>query len=192
MFSPISSKQATPIWSCAKQECDSDDVNVKLGAYIGGGDEGKVYKDAENPGFLIKKFEILDEKAIDEARSFNKFYGDGAAEVIQGKDRYYIRMYEVPGTPLSTIHKGTLPVSAIESFEMMLSHLLECNIIHGDLNENNVLYDHHENKFWPIDFSVQYEELDHNQKAYEDFSNEDEIQDLSKFVMDLIVPIQIY
>jgi hypothetical protein len=135
---------------------------IKLGEKIGAGLAGEVYLDANNPGFVLKKLHLNDmmlmtEVYLQEVEFFNRYYGEGSAELIQQGDKYYIRMYRVPGKTLAAINTRIFPPGAKERFLAMMDDLGYYNIIHDDLNFNNVLYDEKTNTFYPIDFDNAYD-----------------------------------
>ncbi|EFH6738512.1 hypothetical protein GNO56_25580, partial [Escherichia coli] len=71
---------------------------------IGRGLAGEVYKDPENPGYVIKRYNKSNSNdAKNECVLFNRFYGEGSAEVFIENDRHCLRMLEVPGIPLTGI-----------------------------------------------------------------------------------------
>lgn len=61
-------------------------------------------------------------------------------------------MYRVPGKTLKEINSKIFPKDARERFLRMMDDLGHYNIVHNDLNINNVLYDKKTNTFYPIDF----------------------------------------
>lgn len=135
---------------------------VKLGKKIGSGGSGDVYLDANNPDFVIKKLKtqsrvLITEVHMKEVEFFNRYYGEGSAELIINKNQYHIRMYRVPGKVLIEIDSPTFPPNAKERFLSMMDDLGYYNIIHEDLNFNNVLYDEKTNTFYPIDFDNAYD-----------------------------------
>ncbi|HHL2562130.1 TPA: hypothetical protein ACQ31I_004071 [Yersinia enterocolitica] len=135
---------------------------IKLGEKIGNGLSGEVYIDNNNPGFVLKKLGTPDEEFITEVymksvEFFNRCYGDGAAELIKSDEQYYIRMYKAPGKPLTEINMKIYPLDAKERFLRMMDDLAHNNIVHSDLNFNNVLYDVETNTFYPIDFDYCYD-----------------------------------
>ncbi|MFV8800819.1 hypothetical protein ACNSO8_19735 [Yersinia sp. LJYL362] len=130
---------------------------IKLGKHIGSGLTAEVYLDANNPGFVLKKILTRDSAFINrvftkEVEFFNRFYGEGSAELISADNQYYIRMYRVPGKMLTQIKTKIYPANARERFLSMMDDLGRYNSIHNDLNFNNVLYDKKTNTFYPIDF----------------------------------------
>ncbi|WP_205572688.1 hypothetical protein [Yersinia rochesterensis] len=135
---------------------------IKLGKKIGDGLAGDVYLDANNPGFVLKKLStqdsvLLTEVHMKEVEFFNRYYGDGSAEFIKQGNQHYIRMYRVPGKTLIEIKTKIFPPNAKERFLSMMDDLGYYNIIHDDLNFNNVLYDVKTNTFYPIDFDKAYD-----------------------------------
>ncbi|AHM71701.2 OspG family effector kinase [Yersinia hibernica] len=135
---------------------------IKLGTKIGRGVTGDVYLDANNRGFVLKKLaaqnqEVITDIHVKEVEFFNRYYGEGAAELIAKGNQYYIRMYRVPGETLTSIKRAIFPPSAKERFLSMMDDLGYHNIIHDDLNFNNVLYDEKTNTFYPIDFDKAYD-----------------------------------
>ncbi|AIN16779.1 hypothetical protein CH54_2923 [Yersinia rochesterensis] len=135
---------------------------IKLGRKIGSGLASDVYLDANNPGFVLKKLLTQDEVLLAEVYTkevefFNRYYGDGSAELINQGNQYYIRMYRVPGKTLIEIKTKIFPPNAKERFLSMMDDLGYYNIIHDDLNFNNVLYDVKTNTFYPIDFDKAYD-----------------------------------
>lgn len=135
---------------------------IKLGKKIGGGMSGDVYLDANNPGYVLKKITSQDSRFITnvhakEVEFFNRYYGEGSAELINDLNKYYIRMYRVPGKVLSIISGRVFSPDANERFVNMMEDLSYYNIIHDDLNFNNILYDENTNTFYPIDFEKAYD-----------------------------------
>ncbi|QGR68491.1 hypothetical protein FOC38_00945 [Yersinia intermedia] len=144
---PLLSKTAHPEFNPA----------IKLGKKIGSGLTAEIYLDANNPGFVLKKISTRDTFLIDkvfkkEVEFFNRYYGEGSAELINQDNQHYIRMYRVPGKVLTEINTKIFPPGAKNSFLRMMDDLAYYNIIHNDLNFNNVLYDKKTNTFYPIDF----------------------------------------
>lgn len=135
---------------------------IKLGKMIGYGMAGDVFLDANNPGFVLKKFTTQDSIFLTEVHMkgvefFNRYYGEGSAEFIKEGNQDYIRMYQVPGKTLSEINTKIFPPNAKERFLSMTDDLGYYNIIHDDLNFKNVLYDEKTNTFYPIDFDDAYD-----------------------------------
>lgn len=135
---------------------------IKLGKMIGYGMAGDVFLDANNPGFVLKKFTTQDSLFLTEVHMkgvefFNRYYGEGSAEFIKEGNQDYIRMYQVPGKTLSEINTKIFPPNAKERFLSMTDDLGYYNIIHNDLNFKNVLYDEKTNTFYPIDFDDAYD-----------------------------------
>ncbi|CNI16020.1 putative type III secreted effector protein [Yersinia thracica] len=135
---------------------------IKLGRKIGSGMVGEVYLDANNPGFVIKKLTthdrvLLTDVHVKEVEFFNRYYGEGAAELINYKNQNYIRMYRVQGKTLAEINSKIYPPNAKERFLNMLADLGYYNIVHDDLNFNNIIYDEKTNTFYPIDFDKAYD-----------------------------------
>ena len=132
---------------------------IKLGKHIGSGLTAEVYLDANNPGFVLKKIKAEDLDSVlissefeNEVKFFNRFYGEGAAELISQDNQLYIRMYHVPGKGLAQINTKIFPANARKQFLSMAEDLERYNIIHNDFSFNNVLYDQENNTFYPIDF----------------------------------------
>lgn len=130
---------------------------IKLGKHIGTGVTAEVYLDANNPSFVLKKINTQDRVLINsefkkEVEFFNRFYGEGAAELISQDNQCYIRMYRVPGKGLAQINTKIFPANARKQFLSMAEDLERYNIIQNDFGFNNVLYDEETNTFYPIDF----------------------------------------
>ncbi|WP_145594015.1 OspG family effector kinase [Yersinia aleksiciae] len=130
---------------------------IKLGKKIGSGLMGDVYIDANNPGFVLKRLpkrnrELINEVFAQGVELFNRYYGEGAAEIVEQNNQSYIRMYRVPGKTLKEINSKIFQKDARERFLRMMDDLGHYNIVHNDLNINNVLYDKKTNTFYPIDF----------------------------------------
>ncbi|WP_174849843.1 OspG family effector kinase [Yersinia artesiana] len=130
---------------------------IKLGKHIGSGLTAEVYLDANNPDFVLKKITTRDSVLLNnvfkkEVEFFNRFYGEGAAELISEGNQHYIRMYRAPGKTLAEIKTKVYPTNARERFLSMMDDLGYYNIIHNDLNFTNVFYDEKTNTFYPIDF----------------------------------------
>lgn len=140
---------------------DIENKNMKLGKLIASGTEGKVYQDANNKHFYIKKPYIndsyIESKMREQVNCFNKYYGEGSAAFIENEGIFYIRMYKVPGIPISNIDDKIFPASAQERFQHMICDLGDRGIMHVDLNFKNILYDKKTNTFYPIDFSNGHE-----------------------------------
>lgn len=133
---------------------------------IGSGLEGDVFKDKNNPGFVIKRYHTSDD-AGEECELFNRFYGEGSAEVFVENGKTHLRMLEVPGTPLKKLSE--FPKDSEKLFLNMIIDMAEHKIIHGDLHMENILYDESAHRFWPIDFSNSYERyysLDGDKKPF--------------------------
>ncbi|EGF1722421.1 hypothetical protein IB385_004729 [Escherichia coli] len=141
---------------------------LNKGNSIGRGLAGEVYKDPENPGYVIKRYNKANSNdAKNECVLFNRFYGEGSAEVFIENDRHCLRMLEVPGIPLTGISQ--FPEHADKMFLDMIIDMGECKIIHGDLHMGNILFDEDNGRFWPVDFSNSYESyhsLDKNSKIF--------------------------
>lgn len=158
---------------------------IDLGVEIGQGLYGVTYMDARDPQFVIKRLKPFSEvyssasdtlsentislgssssssstedlwnSALDEADLFQRYYGVGTAEAIVEDELVYIRMRKVPGIPLFAVENGGFASDAVERFVDMLERLAERGILHMDLHDGNILY--HENEFYPIDFSSNYD-----------------------------------
>ncbi len=146
---PFLSKRANPNFN----------PKIKLGKHIGSGLTAEVYLDANNPGFVLKKIKAEDLDSVlissefeNEVKFFNRFYGEGAAEIISQNNQLYIRMYHIPGKGLAQINTKIFPANARKQFLSMAEDLERYNIIHNDFSFNNVLYDQENNTFYPIDF----------------------------------------
>ncbi|WGL96493.1 hypothetical protein [Arsenophonus nasoniae] len=155
---------------------DIENKNIKLGKLIGEGIEGKIYIDANNKNFILKKLHTNDRYYIEscfreEVNCFNKYYGEGSAALIESKDTFYIRMYKVPGVPLSSINDNIFPPNAQERFQHMICDLGDKGIMHDDLNFKNILYNRETNTFYPIDFSNRYEEYHSGDNAIKNSLN---------------------
>ncbi|ELK8810435.1 hypothetical protein RV047_004534, partial [Shigella flexneri] len=69
---------------------------------IGRGLAGEVFKDPENPGCVIKRYNNANSSdAQKECLLFNIYYGEGSAELFTENGRTCLRMLEVPGVPLT-------------------------------------------------------------------------------------------
>ncbi|CAG9435313.1 TPA: RIO1 family regulatory kinase/ATPase [Providencia alcalifaciens] len=119
---------------------------------------GEVREDLHNPGFVLKDVSRLSIDLIKhECESFNKFYGENSAEIVHENNKCLLRMFKVPGKPLSHCSPEELPKNADSLFLRMISELSEARIIHGDLHRGNIMYDPSSERFWPIDISSSYE-----------------------------------
>lgn len=152
------------ISAALQKENDIENKNIKLGELIGEGLQGKTYFDANNKNFILKKlYNLIDRHrtescAREEVNCFNKYYGEGAAALIESGDTFYIRMYKVPGVTITSIKDKIFPLSAQERFRHMICDLGDKEIMHDDLHCNNILYDKETNTFYPIDFTNKYTE----------------------------------
>lgn len=150
---------------------------VSLGPFIAGGIRGMLYRDKEDPAYVIKRMkwrvttsnsEVVAfprtgdkgglisynrrlQDAKKEAALFCRYYGKDAAEVRLDKHDVYIRMLRVPGIPVHAVL--TFPKDAIERYTDMLGHLNAAGIMHDDLHCGNILYDAAEKRFYPVDLS---------------------------------------
>ncbi|WP_249439653.1 OspG family effector kinase [Escherichia coli] len=135
---------------------------------IGRGLAGEVFKDPDNPGYVIKRYNKANSSdAQKECHLFNTYYGEGSAELFTEKEHTCLRMLEVPGVPLTRLSQ--FPENADKMFLDMIIDMGESKIIHGDLHMGNILFDEQNNRFWPIDFSNSYEHyysLDKNSKLF--------------------------
>ncbi|CNL63889.1 serine/threonine-protein kinase [Yersinia aldovae] len=145
--------------SLSKASGSKFNPKIKLGKKIGSGLTAEVYLDANNPGFVLKKIKAEDLDSVlissefeNEVKFFNRYYGEGAAELIIKDNQLYIRMYHVPGKGLAQINTKIFPANARKQFLSMAEDLERYNIIHNDFSFNNVLYDQENNTFYPIDF----------------------------------------
>lgn len=137
--------------------------SLYLGEIIGKGDFGTVYKDSRNEGFYIKKMNPRLQRTSDinikamadgEAEAFRHFYGPESAKVyVSEKGIIYNRMYKIPGLPLEDVPENSLPLDAVERFVDMIEKMVNVNIIHADLNTNNIMWDAESKMFFPIDIS---------------------------------------
>lgn len=123
---------------------------------IGRGLAGEVFKDPENPGCVIKRYNNANSSdAQKECLLFNIYYGEGSAELFTENGRTCLRMLEVPGVPLTKMSQ--FPEDADKMFLDMIIDMGESKIIHGDLHMGNILFDANSHRFWPIDFSNSYD-----------------------------------
>ncbi|MFC0696606.1 hypothetical protein [Paraburkholderia humisilvae] len=142
-------------------------IKFKDGKRLGRGVEGEVREDTQNEGFVVKEFASrgMEHEAEEQARLFNRFYGEGSAEVFKGPKGYgvtsgntYLRMLKVPGIPLDSLRKGDLPANSKELYMRLIMDLGDHKIMHSDFHQGNILYDEKAERFWPIDISNAYDE----------------------------------
>ncbi len=152
-------------------QISNSEISSRIGGYhINSGIAGKVYEDVINSDFIIKTIKIRDRsgnKIIDsiqdkeierEVKAFRKCYGTKTASYFRDdiKGMYYIRLLRIPGIPISSLRKGSLPRNADVLFDDMIKLLSSKNIIHSDLSEGNILWDENSNRFLPIDMEIPY------------------------------------
>lgn len=146
---------------------------IQLGRLVGRGGEGAVYLDATDNNYVIKRLEdfyfspdpegnLFDVHISESIRQslagrdvmlFNRYYGEGMAEVMTEAGDVYIRMPRVPGVPLHEVARGQMPDDGVERYVDMLERLTDVGIWHGDLHAGNIMFDPVDNIFYPIDFS---------------------------------------
>lgn len=125
----------------------------RQGILVAEGSFGLVICDPKEPHLLIKDMGQAYESAVNEAIYFNRFYGDGSADVHRdGQGNVYLTMLKVPGTVVSSLSAQQLPINARELYLTMVADLADRNIYHQDLHLGNVMYDAENQRFWPIDF----------------------------------------
>ena len=138
---------------------------------IGRGLAGEVFKDQDNLGYVIKRYNNASSSdAQKECLLFNRYYGEGSAELFSENGRTCLRMLEVPGVPLTKMSQ--FPEDADKMFLDMIIDMGESKIIHGDLHMGNILFDENSHRFWPIDFSNSYDNYYSLNKDSKLFANE--------------------
>jgi hypothetical protein len=73
---------------------------------------------------------------------------------------HYNRMLRIPEEPLKSVHEGSLPVDAVERYLVMCKQLERKEIVHGNLNSANIMWDKESKIFFPVEFSDIKEPLD--------------------------------
>lgn len=120
----------------------------RIGEILGQGGEAIVVSDKKNPHLAFKIF--FDESKIHEiheqANSFNRFYGQKSAIIIENRA---ILMKRVEGIPLSEVptFKPEAPLKLLE----LIKQMKEKGCPPTDLSENNFLYDIKSGNFFPVD-----------------------------------------
>lgn len=138
---------------------------------IGRGLAGEVFKDTDNPGYVIKRYNKTHSGDVQkECQLFNIYYGEGSAELFTENGHTCLRMLEVPGVPLTRVSQ--FPKNADKMFLDMIIDMGESKITHGDLHMGNILFDEKSNRFWPVDFSNSYEHYYSLDKESKLFANE--------------------
>ncbi|WP_281560653.1 C80 family cysteine peptidase [Thalassomonas sp. RHCl1] len=108
----------------------------------------------QDPTVLVKDFAQDFARASIEADYFNRFYGEGSAEVYRESDgSVKLRMLKIPGKALDKLTLAELPANAKELYLNMIADLGDAQLYHQDLKLSNVLYDQASNRFWPKDFT---------------------------------------
>lgn len=141
-----------------------DAYSDSIGPTIGEGAEAIVVEDAKNDHKVLKIFfdNVEESEIINQANSFNMFYGENTAHVISGKA---IRMDKIEGTPLSQIKD--FPADATANFMSLIAKMVTKRCAPSDMSENNFLYDKGKNKFSPVDISTNKEnKVDKNGLRY--------------------------
>ncbi|AXF77033.1 hypothetical protein LU631_21140 [Erwinia tracheiphila] len=125
-----------------------------IGPTIGEGAEAIVVEDARNDHKVLKIFfdSVEDNEIINQANSFNMFYGKNTAHVISGRA---IHMDKIEGAPLSQIKE--FPVDATTNFMSLIAEMVTKSCAPSDMSENNFLYDKERNIFLPVDISANRE-----------------------------------
>ncbi|MDX6042248.1 OspG family effector kinase [Scandinavium lactucae] len=141
-----------------------DAYSDSIGPTIGEGAEAIVVEDAKNDHKVLKIFfdNVEESEIINQANSFNMFYGENTAHVISGKA---IRMDKIEGAPLSQIKD--FPADATTNFMDLIAEMVTKRCAPSDMSENNFLYDKGKNKFFPVDISTNKEnKVDKNGLKY--------------------------
>ncbi|WP_413742397.1 hypothetical protein ACL2XO_06175 [Sodalis sp. RH15] len=135
-------------------------IELKLGDILGEGCYGKVFTDASDNNYVIKKY-VRDNKYLqidiktltnNESNSFRRYYGEDSATLYHNEEEdFYLRMYRIPGRTVPQLPPDTLPPDAIERYVDMLEKLNHVGILHGDLHEGNIMWDDEAEIFHPID-----------------------------------------
>lgn len=126
----------------------TDIHHQRIGKILGQGGEAIVVIDKKNPHLVFKVF--FDESKIHEiheqADSFNRFYGEKSATVIENRA---ILMKRIEGIPLTEV--STFKPDAPSQLLKLIKQMKEKGCPPTDLSENNFLYDVNSGNFFPVD-----------------------------------------
>lgn len=128
-----------------------DAYSNSIGQTIGEGAEAIVVEDNKNNNKVFKIFydDVENDELINQANSFNLFYGENSAQIISGRA---IHMDKIEGTPLSQVKE--FPANAANNFISLINEMVAKGCAPSDMSENNFLFDNAKNKFSPVDIST--------------------------------------
>lgn len=139
----------------SKAKSPRHDSTLSPGEKLGEGEYGTVWQDAADPHKVIKSLKresaANKEALAEECELFNRFYGAGAACLLEQDGCTYLKMKKVAGVSMDKVTH--FPANAEHFFRQMISDMERKDIFHADLKLENIHYCARENRFYPIDMS---------------------------------------
>lgn len=159
MFVSSSSSSNVNMYSLSQPAIQKIDLTFPEDDDIGESDLTLVYEHDDFPGKVFKflKDDSIDgrEKLKKECDAFNKYYGEGAARLLESNNNLYLEMDHKSGKPLDEVY--FLPASAEQAFLDVLNEMQQKGMFCSELEMNNFLFCYKTEKFFPVGLNDLYE-----------------------------------
>jgi len=152
MLVSSSPNPVTQTYTFPQADFQKKTLSISEDDVIGEGVHSLVYEDDNIPGKVYKALKKDSpegrEKLFKECETFNKYYGAGAACIIESNDTLYLEMDQKTGVPFDEV--DFFAQGAEEAFLDMLRQLEQKNIFPVGLKKSNVLYCYDTGRFYPV------------------------------------------